>query len=153
MLYSLGLFIFGCVGSLQPRGFSPVVLSRRRSPLLWASRGGFSACGVWAPRCGGLSGLGSRAPARRLGSGSHGLSCSGACGIFQDQGSNLCLLHGLADSLPPSHQESPVIQKIVDKLAFMVDQKLCPGKAEVNMNCWGFFPDLLREVLPFQESL
>ena len=34
----------------------------------------------------------------------HGLSCSIACGIFLDQGSNL---HWLADSLPLSHQGSP----------------------------------------------
>ena len=30
----------------------------------------------------------------------HGLSCSVACGIFPGQGSNLCLLHWQADSLP-----------------------------------------------------
>ena len=30
-----------------------------------------------------------------------------ACGIFQGQGSNLCLLHWQADSLPLSHQGSP----------------------------------------------
>ena len=34
-----------------------------------------------------------------------GLSCS-VCGIFPDQGLNLCLLHWLADSLPLSHQEA-----------------------------------------------
>ena len=28
-----------------------------------------------------------------------GLSCSSACGIFPDQGSNLCLLHWQEDSL------------------------------------------------------
>ena len=28
----------------------------------------------------------------------HGLSCSMACGIFRDQGSNLCPLHWQADS-------------------------------------------------------
>ena len=35
------------------------------------------------------------------------LSCSTACGIFPDQGSNLCLLHWKADSSPWSHQRSP----------------------------------------------
>ena len=30
-----------------------------------------------------------------------------ACGIFLDQGSNLCLLHWQADSLPLGHQGSP----------------------------------------------
>ena len=34
----------------------------------------------------------------------HRLSHSVACGIFQDQGSNPCLLHWQADSLPLSHQ-------------------------------------------------
>ena len=34
----------------------------------------------------------------------HGLSCFAACGIFPDQGSNPCLLHWQADSLPLSHQ-------------------------------------------------
>ena len=36
-----------------------------------------------------------------------GLSCFEACGIFLDQGSNLCLLLWQAHSLPLSHQESP----------------------------------------------
>ena len=36
----------------------------------------------------------------------HALNCSVACGIFLDQGSNLCLLLWQADSLPMSHQES-----------------------------------------------
>ena len=36
----------------------------------------------------------------------HGLSCPVAYGIFPDQGSNLCLLHWQADSLPLSHQVS-----------------------------------------------
>ena len=37
----------------------------------------------------------------------HVLSCPAACGIFLDQGSNLCPLHQQADSLPPDHQGSP----------------------------------------------
>ena len=39
----------------------------------------------------------------------HGLSCSAACGIFLDQGLNLCLLHWQVDSLPLSQQGSPRI--------------------------------------------
>ena len=35
------------------------------------------------------------------------LSCSTACGIFPDQGSNPCLLHWQVDSLPLSHLGSP----------------------------------------------
>ena len=38
----------------------------------------------------------------------HGLSCSAACGIFPDQGSNPCPLHWQADSQPLRHQGSPV---------------------------------------------
>ena len=37
----------------------------------------------------------------------HGPSCSAACGIFPDQGSNLCALHWQADSQPLRHQGSP----------------------------------------------
>ena len=44
----------------------------------------------------------------------HRLTCSAACGIFLDQGSNLCLLHLQADSLPLSHQESPHCQFLID---------------------------------------
>ena len=39
----------------------------------------------------------------------HGLSCSAACGIFPDQGSNPCALHWQADSQPLRHQGSPLI--------------------------------------------
>ena len=48
--------------------------------------------------------LGSRAQARFV---AHELSCSAACAILLDQGSNLCLLHWQADSLPLNHQGIP----------------------------------------------
>ena len=56
-------------------------------------------CGVWASHCGGFSCFG----ARSLGAlasvvVAHGLSCSVACGIFPDQGSNPRPLHWQADS-------------------------------------------------------
>ena len=38
----------------------------------------------------------------------HRLRCYVACGIFPDQGLNLCLLHWQADSLPVSHQGKPI---------------------------------------------
>ena len=46
---------------------------------------------------------------RRAGSvvAAHGPSCSAACGIFPDQGSNPCPLHWQADSQPLHHQGSP----------------------------------------------
>ena len=39
----------------------------------------------------------------------HEPSCSVACGIFPDQGSNPCPLHWQADSQPLCHQGSPLI--------------------------------------------
>ena len=38
----------------------------------------------------------------------HGPSCSVACGVFPDQGSNPCPLHWQADSQPLRHQGSPM---------------------------------------------
>ena len=38
----------------------------------------------------------------------HGPSCSAACGIFPDQGSNPCPLHWQADSQPLCQQGSPM---------------------------------------------
>ena len=37
----------------------------------------------------------------------HGLSCSVACGVFPEQGSNLCPLHWQVDSYPLHHWGSP----------------------------------------------
>ena len=39
----------------------------------------------------------------------HGPSCSAACGIFPDQGSNPCPLHWQADSQPLRHPGSPEV--------------------------------------------
>lgn len=39
----------------------------------------------------------------------HRLSCSKACGIFADQGWNLCLLHWQAGSYPLHHQGSSLL--------------------------------------------
>ena len=39
----------------------------------------------------------------------HGPSCSAACRIFPDQGSNPCPLHWQADSQPLRHQGSPTL--------------------------------------------
>ena len=58
--------------------------------------GFFSCCRTWA-----LGLMGSIVAA-------HELSCSVACGIFLNQGSNPYLLHWQADSLPLSHQGSPL---------------------------------------------
>ena len=47
---------------------------------------------------------------RRAGSAivAHGPSCSAACGILPEQGSNLCPLHWQADSQPLRHHGSPL---------------------------------------------
>ena len=42
----------------------------------------------------------------------HGLSCSAACGIFPDQGSNPCPLHWQADSSPLHHQGSSPFRQL-----------------------------------------
>ena len=86
-----------------------VFISVRGLSLVAASEGHSSS------RCAGLSLsrpllLRSKG-SRRAGSAivAHGPSCSAACGIFPDQGSNLCPLHWQADSQPLRHQGSPDI--------------------------------------------
>ena len=83
------LFIFSCVGSsllcagfLQLRQAGATVCSGARVSH-W---GGFFCCGARA--------LAAQASVVMA----HGLSCSAACGILPDQGSNLCPLHWQADS-------------------------------------------------------
>ena len=79
-----------------------------RGLSLVAASGGHSSS-----RCAGLSLswplLLRSTSSRRAGSVivAHGPSCSAACGIFPDQGSNLCPLHWQADSQPLHHQGSP----------------------------------------------
>ena len=53
----------------------------------------------------------------------HGPSCSTACEIFPDQGSNPCPLHWWADSQPLRHQGSPYPNFLT--LQFLVLKKLC----------------------------
>ena len=83
------MFIFGCVGSsLLHAGF-----------LLLQRAGATLRCGAWASHCGGFSCCGALAlGAQASVVVAHGLSCSVACGIFPDQGSNPCPLHWQADS-------------------------------------------------------
>ena len=82
--------VSGGYSSLQCAGFSlwwPLLLRSTGS-----SRMGFNSCGTQASVVV-----------------AHGLSCSMACGIFPDQGSNPCLLHWQADSQPLHHQGSPTM--------------------------------------------
>ena len=70
----------------------------------------FSSCGKWGPLFIAVRGASHyRGLSRRAGSVivTHGPSCSVACGIFPDQGSNPCPLHWQSDSQPLHHQGSP----------------------------------------------
>ena len=95
-IYLFNLWV--CWVFASARGLSPVTAS-----------GGHSSS-----RCAGLSPsrpLWLRSTgSRRAGSVTvaHGPSCSAACGILPDQGSNPCPLHWQADSQPLRHQGSPV---------------------------------------------
>ena len=71
-------------------------ICRRGARIL--GRSGFSSCSTEAQQ---LRLLGFRAQAQEP---RCVLSCSRACGIFTDQGSNPCLLHWQAESYPLSHQ-------------------------------------------------
>ena len=79
-----------------------------RGLSLVAASGGHSSS-----RCAGLSLSRSlllrSTGSRRAGSVivAHGPSCSAACGIFPDEGSNPCPLHWQVDSQPLRHQGSP----------------------------------------------
>ena len=95
--FYLFIYIWLCWVFVSVRGLSPV-----------AASGGHSSS-----RCAGLSLsrflLLRSTGSRRAGSVivAHGPSCSAACGIFPDQGSNPCPLHWQADSQPLRHQGSP----------------------------------------------
>ena len=86
----------------------------------------FSSCGKWRPLFIAVRGpliiaasLVADTGSRRAGSVAvaHGPSCSAACGIFLDQGSNPCPLHWQADSQPLRHQGSPIIIIIIITIA------------------------------------
>ena len=94
----LFIYLFLAVLGLRfcARAFSS---SGKRGPLFIAVRGPLT---IVASLVGSLG-------SRRTGSVvvAHGPSCSVACGIFPDQGSNLRPLHWQADSQPLRHQGSP----------------------------------------------
>ena len=61
----------------------------------------------------------------------HGPSCSAACGILPDQGSNPCPLHWQADSQPLHHQGSPgwmIFEKA--KSHVLIEGAYCPAGEE-----------------------
>ena len=93
------LFFWLCWVFISVRGLSLVAASRRHS----------------SSQCAGLSLsrplLLQSTGSRRAGSVivAHGPSCSAACGIFPDQGSNPRPRHWQADSQPLRHQGSPLM--------------------------------------------
>ena len=86
-----------CASWVSVRGLSLVVASRGHSSSRCA---GLSLSRPLLLRSTGSRRAGSVAVA-------HGPSCSAACGIFPDQGSNPCPPHWQADSQPLHHQGSP----------------------------------------------
>ena len=98
-LIFLFLYFFGCVGSsFLCEGFLQL---RQVGATLhrgaWASHSRSLLLRSTGSRCAGSVVV------------AHGSSCSAACGIFPDQGSNLCPLNWQADSQPLRHQGSPYI--------------------------------------------
>ena len=97
-LFFLFIYFWLCWVFVSVWGLSPVAASGNHS----------------SSRCAGLSPsrplLLRSTGSRRAGSVTvaHGPSCSVACGIFPDQGSNLCPLHWQADSQPLRHRGSPL---------------------------------------------
>ena len=101
------LLIFGCAGSsllcwLFSGGGEQGLLSSCSTQLFIVVA---SRCRGWAQECVGLVVV----VLRLLSMGSVAVapwafSCPAACGIFPDQGSNLCLLHWQVGYLPLSHQ-------------------------------------------------
>ena len=107
----------------------------------------FSSCGKW-----GLLFIAVRGPltiaaslvgstgSRHAGSVvvAHGPSCSTACGIFPDQGSNPCPLHWQAYSQPLCHQGSPLphFWKIsLLQIEFLVDSFEYKSTLNISAHC------------------
>ena len=110
------LFILAVLGLHCFEGFSQAAVSGGYSSLwcldfllqwlLLLHSTGFRAHGLHSP---GSWAQELRSPLQSAGSAVvvHRLGCSAACGILQDQESNLHLLHWQMDSPPLSHQGSP----------------------------------------------
>ena len=117
------------------RGLSPATASRGHSSSRCRDRSSSRCAGLSLSRSLLLRSTGSR----RAGSVvvTHGPSCSAACGIFPDQGSNPCPLHWQADSQPLRHQGSPTAAILIKSLVYKISnnkgrQGTLPLKARVH---------------------
>ena len=99
----LFIYFWLCWVFVSVQGPSPVVASGGHSSSRCA---GLSLSRPLLLRSTGLRRAGSVVVA-------YGPSCSAACGIFPDQGSNPCPLHWQADSQPLCHQGSPLYMILI----------------------------------------
>ena len=85
------------------------------------------------------------------------LSCSTACGIFPDQGLNLCLLHWQADSLPLSHQGSLNFVLDLSSSPFLIQISVLMYIIGINSEIMAVYQSEFRRILalalPFISSL
>ena len=115
-------FVSGCTGSsLLCAGFLQLVSRGYRSCAQASHYRGFSCCGAWAPGCAGLCNCSMRSIVV-----ARGPTSLRACGIFLDQGSNLCLLYWKVDSLPLSPQGSLSILLIVVTAGYHLQKNYLP---------------------------
>ena len=76
----------------------------------------------------------------------HGPSCSVACGIFPDQGSNPCPLHWQADSQPLRHQGSPSGHFLTGLFVFLILSCIsCLYILEINPLLFSLFANILSQ--------
>ena len=97
IFFNLFIYFWLCWVFVSVLGLSLVVASRVHSSSRYAGLSPSRPLLLW------------RTGSRRAGSVvvAHGPSCSAACGILPDQGSNPCPLYWQADSQPLRHQGSP----------------------------------------------
>ena len=67
----------------------------------------------------------------------HGLSCSSAYGIFPDEGSNRHLLHWQVDSLPLSHQGSPITFFFKEIFVYLAVPELSCSMQDLSVEAYG----------------
>ena len=82
---------------------------------------GFSCCGAWALGCSGFSSCGRWALEQGLVVVAHRLSCAAGCGIFPDQGSNLC---PPANGPPGKSNDSNFLSCLITKILICYAQSI-----------------------------